>query len=118
MFQVNDGPVISETYTGTIPAGETVSFTFNQTIDMSAVGGYIITVTVSINGDEIKGFSIQGYMNSEKFKKHLEELENYLIHVKNQESHIKVIENEKKKLSDMYFPNKNSSHEIFNTSNI
>lgn len=48
----------------------------------------------------------------------IEELENYLIHVKNQESHIKVIENEKKKLSDMYFPNKNSSHEIFNTSNI
>ena len=29
------------------------------------------------NGDEIKGFSIQGFMNSEKFKKHLEELENY-----------------------------------------
>ena len=31
----------------------------------------------NIHGDEIKGFSIQGYMNSEKFKKHLEELENY-----------------------------------------
>ena len=31
----------------------------------------------NIQGDEIKGFSIQGYMNSEKFKKHLEELENY-----------------------------------------
>ena len=31
----------------------------------------------NINGDEIKGFSIQGFMNSEKFKKHLEELENY-----------------------------------------
>ena len=52
-FQVNDGAVVTETYNGTIPAGQTVSFTFNQTIDMSAVGGYIITVTVSMDGDEI-----------------------------------------------------------------
>jgi hypothetical protein len=51
-------------------------------------------------------------------KKILFELENYLNHVKKQELHIKVIENEKKKLTDLYFQDKSSSNEIFNQSNI
>jgi DNA repair ATPase RecN len=33
----------------------------------------------------------------------INEIEEYLCYVKTQESHIKIIENEKKKLSDKYF---------------
>tara|TARA_B100000035_G_C20577132_1_gene369440 strand:+ start:162 stop:458 length:297 start_codon:yes stop_codon:yes gene_type:complete len=44
----------------------------------------------------------------------INEIEEYLSYVKTQESHIKIIENEKKKLSDKYF--QTSKENIFTSS--
>jgi hypothetical protein len=43
----------TETYFQTITTGAEVEYTFNKTLDLSAEGTFIITVTLIVNGDEI-----------------------------------------------------------------
>ena len=53
-YQLDDGTIITETFTGTIASGETAQYTFNATADMSILGNiYNITsfVTLSEDGD-------------------------------------------------------------------
>ena len=53
-YQLDDGTIITETFTGTIASGETAQYTFTSTVDMSILGNiYNITsfVTVSEDGD-------------------------------------------------------------------
>ena len=53
-YQLDDGTIITETFTGTIASGETAQYTFNSTVDMSILGNiYNITsfVTLSEDGD-------------------------------------------------------------------
>ena len=53
-YQLDDGTIITETFTGTIASGETAQYTFNATVDMSILGNiYNITsfVTLSEDGD-------------------------------------------------------------------
>lgn len=52
-FQVDGGSVVTETFSGTIPAAETEQFTFASTVDMSSVGTtYSITSYTSLTDDE------------------------------------------------------------------
>ena len=53
-YQLDDGTIITETFTGTIASGETAQYIFNATVDMSILGNiYNITsfVTLSEDGD-------------------------------------------------------------------
>jgi hypothetical protein len=45
-YSLNGGPVISETIPVSIPAGGSYLYTFSSTIDLSAVGTYVITAIV------------------------------------------------------------------------
>lgn len=50
-YQVNLGPVYTQTFTGTINPGETGDLTFTTTADLSADGEYIFTTWTSLAGD-------------------------------------------------------------------
>lgn len=53
-YSINDGEAVSETYTGTIAAGETVSYTFATKADISKTRAtYTFTATVNGEGDAI-----------------------------------------------------------------
>ena len=51
-YQLDDGTIITETFTGTIASGETAQYTFNATVDMSILGNiYNITSFVALSED-------------------------------------------------------------------
>lgn len=52
-YQVNDGGVVTETYTGTIAAGEVADYTFATKADMSQEQQYNVAAWVSLEGDMI-----------------------------------------------------------------
>jgi len=54
-YQINDGDVISETYSASLASGISAQHTFSQTADMSNAGSYEITVTISYSIDEVEG---------------------------------------------------------------
>ena len=54
-YQINDGDVISETYSASLASGISAQHTFSQTADMSAAGSYEITATISYSVDEVEG---------------------------------------------------------------
>ena len=52
-YQLDDGTIITEIFTGTIASGETAQYTFNATVDMSEIGAiYQITAFASLSDDE------------------------------------------------------------------
>lgn len=52
-FEVDGGTPVVETFTGTIASGETATYTFTETVDMSTVGQtYSITASTDLTGDE------------------------------------------------------------------
>ena len=52
-YQLDDGTIITETFTGTIASGETAQYTFNATVDMSEIGAiYQITAFAYLSDDE------------------------------------------------------------------
>ena len=52
-YQIDNGEVFTETFTGTLAFNETAEFTFSQTADLSAVGEtYQITAKTELNGDQ------------------------------------------------------------------
>ncbi|MDR3219965.1 MAG: DUF2436 domain-containing protein [Dysgonamonadaceae bacterium] len=50
-YQVNDGNVVTETYTGTLNPGENLTYTFNTKADFSAEGFYNVTAWVTYSND-------------------------------------------------------------------
>ncbi len=51
-FQVNEGEIITETFSGTIPSTDQVEFTFSETVDLSNPGEeYELTVGTELEGD-------------------------------------------------------------------
>ncbi|MHA6279202.1 GEVED domain-containing protein [Salinimicrobium sp. CAU 1759] len=51
-FQLNNGAVITETFTGTIPSTEQVEFTFSSTVDLSNLNEvYSLMATTELEGD-------------------------------------------------------------------
>ena len=50
-YEINGGTTVSETFTNSLVYGETVSFTFTQTADLSLVDEYEITVYTSMAND-------------------------------------------------------------------
>ncbi|WP_029033950.1 GEVED domain-containing protein [Salinimicrobium terrae] len=51
-FQLNDGEVVSEIFSGTIPSTDQVEFTFSETIDLSTPGEvYDLTAYTELEGD-------------------------------------------------------------------
>lgn len=52
-YKINDGEAVSETFNGTLKAGETMDYTFNTTADMERVGIYDIEAWVSAEGDGV-----------------------------------------------------------------
>lgn len=52
-YEINGGTPVVETFTGTIASGNTATYTFTQTVDMSTVGQtYTITAATALVGDE------------------------------------------------------------------
>lgn len=51
-YVLDNGTPVVETFTGPIVSEEEVSFTFAQTVDLSALGVYTIVVTTLLAGDE------------------------------------------------------------------
>ena len=52
-YQVNENEVVTETYTGTVAAGEEVSYTFATKADMSQEQQYYVKAWVTLDGDMI-----------------------------------------------------------------
>ncbi|MBU0764655.1 MAG: hypothetical protein KJ607_07465, partial [Bacteroidetes bacterium] len=53
-YQVNGGPAVTETYTGSVNPGATANYTFTTTADLSAAGtGYEITAFTSVVNDTV-----------------------------------------------------------------
>lgn len=52
-YQIDDNQAVTETYTGTIEAGETASYTFSAKADLSAEKQYEIKAWVTLEGDMI-----------------------------------------------------------------
>ena len=50
-YQMNGGAVVTENHAGTLAAGETLSYDFNQTADMSSVGSYTFNAWVDLEND-------------------------------------------------------------------
>jgi len=50
-YQVNNNPVVTEIFNDTLAGGETVEFTFSQTIDLSNIGSYLIRVYTGLAND-------------------------------------------------------------------
>ena len=51
-YQLNNDPVVEETFTGTINSGQQVIFDFATLLDIATSGEYTLTVTVDLPGDE------------------------------------------------------------------
>ena len=51
-FSVDGGSTVTETITATINSGETYEYTFSATVDLSALGTYIIEVCTDLIGDD------------------------------------------------------------------
>tara|TARA_B100001939_G_scaffold170543_1_gene147073 strand:- start:4108 stop:7023 length:2916 start_codon:yes stop_codon:yes gene_type:complete len=52
-FQLNNGEIITETYTGTLGSAQTDQFTFSTTVDMSTVGEvYVIYSSTNMSSDQ------------------------------------------------------------------
>ncbi|MEM7035628.1 MAG: S8 family serine peptidase, partial [Bacteroidota bacterium] len=50
-YQLNSGAVVNEIFTGTIPAYDTVSFTFSASVDLSATGNHVLHSWTSFPAD-------------------------------------------------------------------
>ncbi len=50
-YSVNGGPAVNETITATIFSGDTLSFTFTATADLSTTGNYVFDAWTSLGGD-------------------------------------------------------------------
>lgn len=50
-YRLNNGAVITETYTGTILPGATYAYTFSGTLNLTAAGAYTVRAWVSYPGD-------------------------------------------------------------------
>ena len=53
-FQVNDGSLVTENYSGTLISGNTIQYTFDSTYDFSQAGDYLIAAFVSTELDEVE----------------------------------------------------------------
>ena len=51
-YQLDGGTVVTETFAGTLPAGETAEFTFSTTEDLSADGDYTFVAWTELGTDE------------------------------------------------------------------
>lgn len=51
-YQLDSGPVVSETFTGTLAAGAQVIYDFATPLTIPASGNYTLTVSVNLAGDE------------------------------------------------------------------
>ena len=51
-FELN-GENVTETVPGPLPGNSSMSYTFNQTVDLSIPGSYVITVYTSLAGDDV-----------------------------------------------------------------
>ena len=52
-FQLNNGEIITETYTGTLGSAQTDQFTFSTTVDMSTLGEvYVIMSSTNMSSDQ------------------------------------------------------------------
>ncbi|GJQ62421.1 MAG: hypothetical protein SCALA702_14740 [Melioribacteraceae bacterium] len=54
-YSVDGGTPVDETYSGTVMAGEEVTYAFTATADLSGFGDYEIVATVMLTGDENPG---------------------------------------------------------------
>ncbi len=52
-YKVDNGTVITDTVTTTIPSGDTLDYTFTQSADLSTYGTYNITAWASLDGDSL-----------------------------------------------------------------
>ena len=50
-YSVNGGSAVMETYTGTLNSGDSLSYVFNQTLDMNPEGIYDVDVWANLNND-------------------------------------------------------------------
>lgn len=50
-YQVNSDPVVAETFTGTINAGDSAVHTFSSTVDLSILGTYNVKMWIELTGD-------------------------------------------------------------------
>ena len=53
-YQVNNGSVITENYSGTLASGNTIQYTFDSTYDFSQAGDYLISSFISTEEDEVE----------------------------------------------------------------
>ncbi|MDA8904281.1 choice-of-anchor J domain-containing protein [Flavobacteriaceae bacterium] len=51
-YQVNEGTLISEIFTGTLSSGQSVQYSFSETYDFSEAGQYEITASIAYTNDE------------------------------------------------------------------
>ncbi len=51
-YQVNEGDIVTETYSEVLGSGNTAQYTFNNTYDFSQSGDYIITSFITFENDE------------------------------------------------------------------
>ena len=54
-YQINDGEIVSETYSASLNSGTSTQYSFSQTADMSAAGNYEIIATIVYSVDEVEG---------------------------------------------------------------
>lgn len=51
-YQIDDEPVVEETFTGTINSGQQVNFEFDTPVELSSGGEYVLTVEVDLATDQ------------------------------------------------------------------
>jgi len=51
-YSLNNGPAVVETLNGTLPSGETVEYTFNQTLNLVSIGTYDLQIFTLLPNDE------------------------------------------------------------------
>ncbi len=54
-FALDAGAPVQETYTGSIASGETDTYTFTATVDLSELGDYVLVAGTEMVGDAIEG---------------------------------------------------------------
>ncbi|NNF73935.1 MAG: T9SS type A sorting domain-containing protein [Flavobacteriaceae bacterium] len=54
-YQIDGGTVVTETYTGTLAANSSESFSFSTTADMSAIQKYFVFAETKLSGDQDTG---------------------------------------------------------------
>lgn len=52
-YRVNNGPIVTQTFTGNLASGQTADFTFSTTSNLSAPGVYTIKAWTTLSGDLI-----------------------------------------------------------------